>query len=278
MRCITQSMFSWMPLAIYTCCTQHILFASWVLSPAASSVLSNCEGNTPLGVHCCLRVQLNRSGYNIATGHLQTTRVTPANNTHARFNPCAQRRDCTMNKRHAENHGRAIWRGAVQRLLILLVFAFAGLAGLAWAQAGGASQPQCPTGFSFTDGLCRGAPSVCPAGTSLQAGVCTGLPGCPVGAGVEGGLCTQAPVCASGFSYNNRTATCTSSPVCGKEGRFNAELGRCVQDAQCIPSIAGRRCSCPTGGEYREAGNVCVLGVPVCPSGARFDTASKACL
>lgn len=139
------------------------------------------------------------------------------------------------------------------------------------------SQPVCPPNFAFSAGLCRGAASVCPAGTSLQGGVCTGSPGCPVGSVVEAGMCTQVPTCAGGYTFNGKSGQCTSSPTCAGDGKYNVELGRCVENAQCIPSIAGRRCSCPTGGEYREQGQLCVQGAPVCPTGSRFDAASKAC-
>lgn len=139
------------------------------------------------------------------------------------------------------------------------------------------STPQCPPGFAFTNGLCRGAPSVCPAGTTLQAGVCTGMPGCPAGAQVDAGLCTQAASCSAGFTFNRRSGACTTNPVCPGGATFNAEIGRCVEMAQCIPSIAGRRCSCPAGGEYRESGQMCIQGVPACPPGSVFDAASKAC-
>lgn len=162
--------------------------------------------------------------------------------------------------------------GALRYLLAGLI-ALTGMVTGAWA----GSMPQCQPGFALTAGMCRGAPTVCPAGTSLQAGVCTGMPGCPAGSKVEDGLCTQTPGCAPGYNLNRKSGTCTTSPVCAGSAKFDAELGRCVESAQCIPSIAGRRCSCPTGGEYREAGQLCVQGPPACPPGSVFDTSSRAC-
>ncbi len=179
----------------------------------------------------------------------------------------------TVRNHQPEGPGmKSIWQMWVGVVLSVLMWH-----GSTLSQTTSASQPVCPSDYAFVEGLCRGAPSVCPAGTVLKGGVCSGMPGCPVGAAVEGGLCTRLPGCAQGFSYNSRQAVCTSTPVCGPDAKFDAELGRCVSPAHCLPSIAGRRCSCQSGGDYREQGQVCVHGVPACPAGARFDPVAKAC-
>lgn len=158
-------------------------------------------------------------------------------------------------------------------IIFAVLFSFMTLCGI--TQAG--VEPSCPSGFSLKNGVCAGAPNICPAGTAFKDGLCTGMPGCPVGSSADNGYCAVVPNCAAGYTYNKNASACTTNPTCPTDFKYSAELGRCVDSAQCISSIVGRKCSCPLGGEYRSEGNICVQGAPTCPAGSRFDAATKAC-
>ena len=160
-----------------------------------------------------------------------------------------------------------------KNILAALLFLLVAISGITHAGV----DPACPAGFALKNGVCAGAPNICPAGTSFKDGLCTGMPGCPVGSSQDNGYCAVVPICPSGYTYNKNASACTTSPTCPNDFKYSAEFGRCIDSPQCVPSIVGRKCSCPLGGEYKSESNVCVQGTPTCPAGSRFDPATKAC-
>jgi len=138
------------------------------------------------------------------------------------------------------------------------------------------SNPGCPTGYTFFNGVCTQTPT-CSAGYYLGPNnVCVLDPTCSNGYTLNGASCTSqlGPNCPTGYTYANGICTSQVAPTCNSGYTLgpNSDVCTSIVTAQCpsTHSLVGTQCilnpTCDAG--FTFVNGACTSTItPTCPAG-----------